>query len=60
MKKKNHLSKQDKEDWKNFLKDTSKVPNKDQNQIVDSRDKKFRFDFKSVEFQFFKVLKNVL
>ena len=44
MKKKNHLSKQDKEDWKNFLKDTSKVPNKDQNQIIDSRDKKFRFD----------------
>ena len=44
MKKKNHLSKQDKEDWKNFLKDSSKVPNKDQNQIIDSRDKKFRFD----------------
>ena len=44
MKKKNHLSKQDKEDWKNFLKDTSKVPNKDQNQIIDSRNKKFRFD----------------
>ena len=44
MKKKNHLSKQDKEDWKNFLEDTSKVPNKDQNQIIDSRDKKFRFD----------------
>ena len=44
MKKKNHLSKQDKEDWKNFLENTSKVPNKDQNQIIDSRDKKFRFD----------------
>ena len=44
MKKKNHLSKQDKEDWKNFLEDTSKVPNKDQNQIIDNRDKKFRFD----------------
>jgi len=44
VKKKNHLSKQDKEDWKNFLENTSKVPNKDQNQIIDSRDKKFRFD----------------
>ena len=44
MKKKNHLSKQDKEDWKNFLENTSKVPNKDQNQLIDNRDKKFRFD----------------
>ena len=44
MKKKNNLSKQDKEDWKNFLENTSKVPNKDQNKIIDNRDKKFRFD----------------
>ena len=44
MKKKKHLSKKDKEDWQNFLRDTSHVPDKDQKNRVDKVTSKFRFD----------------
>ena len=44
MKKKNSLSKKDKEDWKNFLEDTSRVPDKDQTLQIKNSTKKFRFD----------------
>ena len=44
MKKKVHLSKKDKEDWQNFLKDTSRLPDKDRNNRTDRVTSKFRFD----------------
>ena len=44
MKKKVHLSKKDKEDWQNFLKDTSRLPDKDQKNRTDMVTSKFRFD----------------
>ena len=44
MKKKVHLSKKDKEDWQNFLKDTSRLPDKDQKNRTDRATSKFRFD----------------
>ena len=44
MKKKDSLTKKDKEDWSNFLKDTSRVPDKDQTLHTDSVEKRFRFD----------------
>ena len=44
MKKKFTLSKKDKEDWKNFLEDTSRVPDKDQKGKIDSTINKFKFD----------------
>ena len=44
MKKKVHLSKKDKEDWQNFLKDTSRLPDKDQKNRTDRVTSKFRFD----------------
>ena len=44
MKKKVHLSKKDKEDWQNFLKDTSRLPDKDQKNRTDRVASKFRFD----------------
>ena len=44
MKKKVHLSKKDKEDWQNFLKDTSCLPDKDQKNRTDRVTSKFRFD----------------
>ena len=44
MKKKVHLSKRDKEDWQNFLKDTSRLPDKDQKNRTDRVASKFRFD----------------
>ena len=44
MKKKAPLSQQDKEDWKNFLEDTSRVPDKDQKNKADRVTNKFRFD----------------
>ena len=44
MKKKDHLSKEDKEDWEKFLEDTSSIPNKDQSQPEDKKNKKFKFD----------------
>ena len=44
MKKKVPLSQKDKEDWKNFLEDTSHVPDKDQKNSTDKAIDKFRFD----------------
>jgi len=44
VKKKVHLSKKDKEDWQNFLKDTSRLPDKDQKNRTDRVASKFRFD----------------
>ena len=44
MKKKDSLTQKDKEDWSNFLKDTSRVPDKDQTLHTDSVGKRFRFD----------------
>ena len=44
MKKKNHLSKQDKEDWKKFLEESSRIPDKDQNYQNKQIGQKFRFD----------------
>ena len=44
MKKKDFLSDKDKEDWKNFLEDTSHLPNKDQEHQTDSTINRFRFD----------------
>ncbi len=44
MKKKGSLTQKDKEDWSNFLKDTSRVPDKDQTLHTDSVGKRFRFD----------------
>ena len=44
MKKKDNLSQKDKEDWKNFLEDTSKVPDKDKRHQIESSTNKFRFD----------------
>ena len=44
MKKKVPLSQKDKEDWKKFLEDTSRVPDKDQNNITDSVKNKYKFD----------------
>ena len=44
MKKKNSLSKKDKEDWKNFLEDTSRIPDKDQKHQTKNLKTKFIFD----------------
>ena len=44
MKKKDFLTQKDKEDWNNFLKDTSRVPDKDQKHRVDSAESRFKFD----------------
>ena len=44
MKKKDSLTQKDKEDWSNFLKDTSRVPDKDQKNHTDSAADKFKFD----------------
>ena len=44
MKKKVPLSQKDKEDWKKFLEDTSRVPDKDQNNRTDSVKNKYKFD----------------
>ena len=44
MKKKDTLSQKDKEDWKNFLEDTSRVPDKDRTLQIKNSTKKFRFD----------------
>ena len=44
MKKKVSISQQDEEDWKNFLKDTSRVPDKDKKNRADNVINKFRFD----------------
>ena len=44
MKKKVPLSQKDKEDWKKFLEDTSRVPDKDQNNRTDTVKNKYKFD----------------
>ena len=44
MKKKDTLSQKDKQDWKNFLEDTSSAPNKDQNYQTENINYKFKFD----------------
>ena len=44
MKKKAPLSKKDKEDWKKFLEDTSRVPDKDQKNRTEIVINKYRFD----------------
>ena len=44
MKKKDTLSKQDKEDWKKFLEESSRIPDKDQNYQNKQIGQKFRFD----------------
>ena len=44
MKKKDILSKKDKEDWKNFLEDTSYVSDKDQIYKNNKTNEKFKFD----------------
>ena len=44
MKKKDILSQKDKEDWKNFLEDTSRIPDKDQiNHSID-KDQIYKYD----------------
>ena len=44
MKKKDSLTQKDKEDWRNFLKDTSRVPDKDQKTNTDSAGNRFKYD----------------
>jgi len=44
VKKKDSLTKKDKQDWKNFLEDTSRVLDKDQNYQIKSSNRRFRFD----------------
>tara|TARA_B100001564_G_scaffold96060_1_gene78502 strand:+ start:3151 stop:3564 length:414 start_codon:yes stop_codon:yes gene_type:complete len=44
VKKKDTLSQKDKEDWKNFLEDTSRIPDKDQNNQIKNNDQIYRFD----------------
>ena len=44
MKKKDNLSQKDKEDWKNFLEDTSQIPDKDKINQLRKRNETFRFD----------------
>ena len=44
MKKKVPLSQKDQEDWKNFLEDTSRVPDKEENYQIKNSNSRFRFD----------------
>ena len=44
MKKKDSLTQKDKEDWSNFLKETPRVPDKDQKTHIDSVENRFRFE----------------
>ena len=44
MKKKNSLTQKDKEDWSNFLNDTSHGPDKDQTLYTESVKNRFKFD----------------
>ena len=44
MKKKNFLSKKDREDWKNFLKDKSHIPDKDQVNQFKNQDQVYKYD----------------
>ena len=45
MKKKDSLTQKDKEDWRNYLKDTSRVPDKDQKTNTDSAGNRYNYDF---------------
>tara|TARA_X000000368_G_C22898786_1_gene653123 strand:+ start:507 stop:920 length:414 start_codon:yes stop_codon:yes gene_type:complete len=44
VKKKDSLTQKDKEDWRNFLEDTSRVPDKDQKTNADSARNRFKYD----------------
>ena len=44
MKKKDTLSQKDKEDWKKFVEDTSRIPDKDHKYQIKRPNNKFRFD----------------
>ncbi len=44
MKKKDTLSQKDKEDWKNFLEDTSRIPDKDQINQPINKDQIYKYD----------------
>ncbi len=44
MKKKDTLSQKDKEDWKNFVKDTSPLPDKEQEYYIKNTNIRFTFD----------------
>ena len=44
MKKKDTLSQKDKEDWKNFLEDTSHIPDKDQVNQFKNKDQIYKYD----------------
>jgi len=44
VKKKDSLSQKDKDDWKNFLEDTSTIPDKDQKDQTNDSINKFKFD----------------
>tara|TARA_Y100000591_G_C21725035_1_gene640907 strand:- start:79 stop:492 length:414 start_codon:yes stop_codon:yes gene_type:complete len=44
VKKKDLLTKKDKQDWKNFLEDTSRVPDKEENYQIKNSNSRFRFD----------------
>ena len=44
MKKKDNLSQKDKEDWKNFLEDTTFVNDKDQKYHIKNTTRRFKFD----------------
>ena len=44
MKKKDTLSQKDKEDWKKFVEDTSRIPDKDHKYQIKRHNNKFRFD----------------
>ena len=44
MKKKDILSQKDKEDWKNFLEDTSRIPDKDQINQSKNQDQIYKYD----------------
>ena len=44
MKKKNTLSQKDKEDWKKFVEDTSRIPDKDHKYQIERTNNKFRYD----------------
>ncbi len=44
MKKKDSLSQKDKEDWKNFLEDTSFIPDKDQTYESKNKNQLYKYD----------------
>lgn len=44
MKKKDTLSQKDKEDWKKFVEDTSRIPDKDHKYQIKRSNNKFRYD----------------